>query len=221
MIRIGILASGSLIDNPGDEIANATVDVVEGIVTSFNVEFARESRTRGGAPTLVPVNTGGSQVAARILVLSASEDDAMHMLYRRETGRVGQMDVTYKRPKNPGRDSVLVERIEHFSCVNVVLYTSIAATIPNPTATKLTKLAIESARKLHDGTDGISYLLNAIRSGIRTPLTDAYASEIKRLSGVELDEAALLIARKARRSIVPRGSSRVARPSKKKGGSKD
>ena len=38
---VGILAYGSLIDNPGDEIAAATVRTIEEVETPFNVEFAR------------------------------------------------------------------------------------------------------------------------------------------------------------------------------------
>jgi cation transport regulator ChaC len=202
MKRIGILAYGSLIDNPGEEIAAAKVDVIQqGISTPFNVEFARTSKTREGAPTLVPVTSGGGPVDAQILVVNASQEEAAHMLYRRETGRVGQMNVKYRRPANPGINSVLVERIENFKGVDVVLYTSIGATIEKPTATKLAELAIESAKKLHNGTDGISYLINAIKNGIHTPLTDAYVSEVKRLTAVELDEAALLIMRRARRAM--------------------
>ena len=210
MRRIGILAYGSLIDTPGDEIARATVEVLEeGILTPFNVEFARESRTRERAPTLVPVDKGGGPVAARILVLNSSEDDAADMLYRRETGRIGQFDVKYVRPKQPGPNSVLVDRIEHFNGVDVVLYARIAATIANPTATKLAELAIASAKKLHNGTDGISYLFNAMKYGIRTPLTDDYASEVKRLCGLELDEAALLVVRRERHSMEHPGATIV------------
>jgi hypothetical protein len=103
-----------LIDSPGEEITAAIVDVIQqGIITPFNVEFARASQTREGTPTLVPVTTRGGPVAAKILVVNAPEEETTHMLYRRETGRVGQMDVKYKRPKNPGINSVLVERIEN------------------------------------------------------------------------------------------------------------
>jgi hypothetical protein len=211
MTRIGILAYSSLIDSPGEEIAAAKAEVIQqGILTPFNVEFARASKTREGAPTLVPVTTGGGPVAAQILVVNASEEEAADMLYRPETGHVGQMDVKYRRPAKPSINSVLVERIEYFNGVDVVLYTSIAATIENPTATKLAELAIESAKKLHKGTDGISYLNNAIKNGINTPLTDAYASEIKRLTAVELDEAALLIVRRARRAMKHPGPTIVA-----------
>jgi hypothetical protein len=51
---LGILAFGSLIDNPGAEIEAALVGRKLNIRTPFGVEFARSSIKRGGAPTLVP-----------------------------------------------------------------------------------------------------------------------------------------------------------------------
>ena len=51
---IGILAYGSLISSPGDEIASATTETIKNVQTPFRVEFARTSTSRAGAPTLVP-----------------------------------------------------------------------------------------------------------------------------------------------------------------------
>ena len=48
------------------------------------------------------------------------------------------------------------------------------------TAEHLAELAIESARRENDGRDGITYLMNAKRSGIVTPLSDSYEQEILR-----------------------------------------
>ena len=50
---VAVLAYGSLIANPGEELRRATVDTREGVTTPFNVEFARASSKRRGAPTLV------------------------------------------------------------------------------------------------------------------------------------------------------------------------
>lgn len=82
---IGILAYGSLIDDPGGEIEPYIIKRIE-IETPFPVEFARSSRTRDGAPTLVPVSQGGSTVHAVILVLDreVSESQARDVLWRRE-----------------------------------------------------------------------------------------------------------------------------------------
>ncbi len=62
--EFGILAFGSLIDDPGQEILdveNCRIDCE----TPFNVEFARKSgKTRSYAPTLIPVEQGGKKVKA-------------------------------------------------------------------------------------------------------------------------------------------------------------
>ena len=64
---LGILAFGSLIDNPGAEIEAALVGRKLKIRTPFGVEFARSSTKRGGAPTLVPMEQGGTPVVANSL----------------------------------------------------------------------------------------------------------------------------------------------------------
>jgi len=55
MGSIGILAYGSLIEEPGKEIEPLIRERRKGIKTPFSIEFARSSSTRDGAPTLVPV----------------------------------------------------------------------------------------------------------------------------------------------------------------------
>ena len=59
-MSIGILAYGSLIDDPGFEIKGLISKKLNGILTPFKIEFARCSSSRGGAPTLVPVQNGVS-----------------------------------------------------------------------------------------------------------------------------------------------------------------
>jgi hypothetical protein len=180
---IGILAYGSLIDDPGEEIAQATArTLTERIITPFRIEFARKSEKREGAPTLVPVGTGGARVPARIFVLNIREDEAASRLYRREINAPGS-GRAYKPKANPGKNEVVVERIEGFAGVPVVLYTRIGANIDHPTAEKLAALAIQSAEKLKDGRDGINYLINAKKNGIATPLSAPYEQEILRATG--------------------------------------
>ena len=183
MKRLGILAYGSLKDDPGEEIKTATVNQIEGIVTPFKVEFARSSRTRSGAPTLVPVESGGANVKAVIFILkeSVSEKEAIDMLWRRETNKVGSSDV-YSPPAQPDENAVLVERLEKFHNIDVVLYTKIGANIDPLTPQKLARLAIDSARSEAgvQGRDGISYLIAAKRNGIQTPLMPEYEEEILR-----------------------------------------
>lgn len=88
--RVGILAYGSLISDPGREIKAATIRTIADIETPFAVEFARSSYSRGGAPTLVPVSSGGSKVRSKIIVVDALAEDATNMLYRREIHKVGE-----------------------------------------------------------------------------------------------------------------------------------
>jgi hypothetical protein len=93
-MTMGILAFGSLLEDPGDELWNATAACRDGFTTPFRVEFAHESsRTRGGAPTLVPFNRG-AHIAASVLVLDSAitENHAKGILYRRETRNVGAPD---------------------------------------------------------------------------------------------------------------------------------
>jgi hypothetical protein len=67
MPRIGILAFGSLIGNPGDEIAALEIAAERrhGVLTPFPVEFARSSTKRGGAPTLVPYAQARAKLTGR------------------------------------------------------------------------------------------------------------------------------------------------------------
>ena len=63
----------------------------------------------------------------------------------------------YKHPQKPGPDSVVVDRLENFENVGIVLYTRISSNIPDVNAEKLASLAIKSARALDNERDGISY----------------------------------------------------------------
>jgi hypothetical protein len=198
--KLGILAYGSLIDDRGEEINNATDMMItedmsaEVISTPFNVEFARSSSTRKGAPTLVPVITGGAQVTARIIVLrdEISEAEAQNMLWRRETRNAGHS----KRPTVAKPNSVLIDALSNFHGINTVYYTRIAPNINPLSATQLAELAIKSAKEIkkgsnEEGKDGISYLIAAKRNGITTPLSAEYEQEILKLTETKSLEASL------------------------------
>ncbi len=90
-MTVGIVAFGSLLDEPGAELEARIARRIEGIETPFAVEFARSSRTRDGAPTLVPVRVGGAPLPAAVLILDEAVDEqlARDLLYRRETWQVG------------------------------------------------------------------------------------------------------------------------------------
>ena len=187
---VGILAYGSLISDPRAEIEKAQSKIVHDVMTPFHIEFARSSTGRGGAPTLVPVTSGGARVIGQIFVMDVSEAEATDILYRREIGKVGDMTRTYKRPELVTDNTVLVERLTNISGLDIVLYTQIAATITPLTAKHLAELAIASVIKADPGLDGISYLIAAKESGIVTALTPTYEAEIlKETQCNSLDEA--------------------------------
>lgn len=185
---VGILAYGSLLEDPGPEIEPLIRSRMEA-KTPFAVEYARKSMERAGAPTLVPVAHGGARVNATILIVDASAESARDMLYRRE---INNFDPTkrYRSDRKRGPNTVVVDQVLNFSGVDVVLYTDIDATIKDPTPERLAALALESAKALDNGRDGISYLINAKKHGIRTALSDAYEEEVKKLLGAsDLAEA--------------------------------
>lgn len=204
--RLGLLAYGSLIDDPGAEIAASTVEILRlGVTTPFPVEFARSSRTRAGAPTLVPVATGGALIPARVLVLrrGTSEPEARDMLWRRETGRKGQAPVLLS---DPGRNDVIIDRLVDFHGIPLVLHTKIAPNISPLTPRRLAELAVRSARcgaVERRARDGISYLIAALRNGARTRLSGAYEREVLRLTGASQLAEALGKVRRARLSPSP------------------
>lgn len=186
---IGILAYGSLIDDPDVEIAEATIGTKADVLTPFNIEYARTSNSRGGAPTLVPVTHGGSPVSGQIFILDVPEREAANRLWRRETRKVGS-GLEYAPPKKIGPNTVVVKRLENFAGVSVVLYTQIAANIELLTGEALAALAIASVGKAKPGMDGISYLIAAKGNGITTALSADYEAEIQRQTGCEgLEEA--------------------------------
>lgn len=189
--KIGILAYGSLISDPRAEIERTRTDTIHDVMTPFHIEFARSSNGRGGAPTLVPVTTGGAQVRGQVFVMDASESEATHILYRREIGKVGEMTRTYRRPERVTNKSVLVERLTNFAGLDVVLYTQIAATITPLTAKRLAELAIASVSDAKRGHDGISYLIAAKQHGIATALSPTYEDEILKETECKTLEEAL------------------------------
>jgi hypothetical protein len=101
------------------------------------------------------------------------------ILYRREINSVGS-DKSYTDPASGDLKRAAKDRHTGLGGLHVVLSTRLAGNITPLTAERLADLAIDSARKLTDGRDGISYLMNAKKNGIETPLSDAYAEEVIR-----------------------------------------
>jgi len=192
-IVIGILAYGSLIDNPGEEIASVTVEKVTGIRTPFGIEYARSSRRRGGAPTLVPVAEGGLHVEATLFRLDASVREATDILYRREINQVGS-GKRYRPPTTNDPDLVRIGRLDGVKDYGPALYAYLSPNIDKVTADRLADLAIKSVQIAEVGRDGISYLINANAAGIVTPLSPAYERAIlERLGASDLGHALELL----------------------------
>lgn len=197
MDKIGILAYGSLIEDPGCEIEPLIKRRIQDVQTPFKIEFSRKSSSRDNAPTVVPVEEGGATVNATILVLcdEVEEEQAMDLVWRRET-RKETSDKHYQFPVNPSVNQVVVETIQNYSGVETVLYTRIGANISNPTPLNLAKLAVESAKGKagKTGKDGISYLMSVKHQDISTPLMPDYEKDILVLTGAQSLEEALKIA---------------------------
>jgi hypothetical protein len=186
---VGILAYGSLIDDPGPEIEAALTGRKLNVRTPFGVEFARASTKRGKAPTLVPVQQGGASVPGQILLVNVSEREAKDRLWRREIDKIGSGG-HYIHRTDPGPNTLIIDRYENFEGIGVVLAARFPATIRPLTAVNLAELAIESARRARTGRDGITYLIDVKGNGIKTPLLEAYEHEILRLTDSrDLNEA--------------------------------
>lgn len=204
---IGILAFGSLIDNPGQEISEIEIERLD-CETPFPIEFARTSSTRSNSPTLIPVETGGRQVKAKIIVLNPETniDTAKSILWRRELHKTDRTE-NYVEPNNPGVNRVVVKFLENFMNVDSVLYTSIGSNINQPlTSELLADFSIASilAQAGQQEKDGLRYLLSAKRNGIVTELSEEYENQI--LSKTEtksLEEAIEKLDRK--RMMYPNG----------------
>ena len=174
---ICVLAYGSLIADPGSELAAVTIGLKRGVLTPFPVEFARTSQKRCGAPTLVPVENGGARVRAIIFKVNVAEKVAIDIVYRREINEVGSAKVYVERPAH-WKNAVRLDRIGGLEGFDLVISTRMPANIASPSAETLATLAISSAQQLADGRDGISYLIDAKACGVETPLSPAYEQAI-------------------------------------------
>jgi len=181
--KVGVLAYGSLIDDPGTELTPLIVDRIL-CETPFKVEFARLSASRDNAPTLIPVLEGGKLIKAQILVLNETVtiESARSMVWRRER-HITDVSQNYSRPQNTGVNTILVEEIHDFHGIECVLYTSIGKNIDQPiTPELLAEHAIASIRGNAGayGLDGVRYLLAAKKNGIVTGMSEEYEHEILR-----------------------------------------
>jgi len=202
---IGILAYGSLISDPGWEIRDQIDHWIPNVKTPFPVEYARRSKSRANAPTLVPVPTGkGDSVQAKIIVMKRDVllNQVVDMLYRREIHRVGDTEKVYKEPDGDSTNKIRIARIHHLCNRDTVIYTDVAVNIEEILDENLTDL--QKANILADAAcdsliektyntceDGIHYLDAAIQMGVITRLTEPYKQAILRKAGITQDSLAL------------------------------
>ena len=191
---VGILAYGSLLEEPGGELAPLIIERIPGTQTPFRIEFFRSSPMRGGAPTVVPVENAGAAVRGSVLVLreSVSIEDARDLLWRREIRREGTAQ-RYREPLGTDPNQMRAMELPGFAGLAVVLYARFGPTLSNPTPEELADLAIRSVgtEAGSKGLDGISYLISLKRQGIATPLMPAYEQAVLRRAGATSLENAL------------------------------
>ena len=198
----GILAYGSLISDPGEEIEAKIFGRNGKIIaayTPFPVEYARSSGGRGGAPTLVPFNDG-KRVKSQIFQMSVPQTEAADILFRREIDKVSCMKKKYDQSNTngikefpaiePGQDFevafnknvIEIGCLTNFVGLNRVLFAQLGPNIKPLTAKHLACLAIISVYFSTPGRDGITYLINAKRNGITTLLSLDYEREVLRMT---------------------------------------
>lgn len=209
---IGILAYGSLIADPGWEILEQTSNLMRTVETPFPVEYARRSKTRANAPTLVPVPFGkGDPVQAAVIVLKKEIllQQAMDILYRREIHRIGDTHKVYHEPDSQDTNKMRIVQLHEFAEIDTVLYTKLATNFQpilddeyndHQKSDLLCTAACESLTEetFHTCQDGIHYLNAAIHSGVKTRLTELYAQAVLNAAGhnvVDLAIARALIAK--------------------------
>ena len=195
---IGILAYGSLITHPGQEIESVLDHVIPDVWTPFPVEYARKSGTRAGAPTLVPVPIGGgTPVKAVVLVLKkyTRKKKAQNFLYRRELHQEGDLKVIYDdQAQRKKRDALVIESMKNQFGLSVIYYTALKPNFTEILDTKLTQeqkaelLARAAIDSLTQETyakemDGIQYLADNIEAGVVTTLTEPYEQAIVKKAG--------------------------------------
>lgn len=215
---IGILAYGSLIADPGDEIRQSTERIVDNVLTPFPVEYARRSHTRAGAPTLVPVPEGcGAHMPGAIFVLKPDTETqkAKDLLFRRERHKEADQSISYDdAAQRAKKDALVIETLRHFQGFGEVYFTSLQANFteildPNNSqenkAALLARAAVESVtpETFKTGLDGIQYLQDNLKAGIETPLSKLYEAAILEMAdnAPDLSKARLFIARE--KGIIP------------------
>jgi len=191
----GVLAYGSLLADPGAELA-ALIEQRTPVRTPFPVEYVRSSPTRAGAPVLVPMPEGyGATVPAEVWTLNPEVDRSLAetLLYRRELDLPDEPYLFYS-PEATATDGLAIEALEDFAGLPTVLYAAPAPNLPEvipadvPVSDKASFLARRAIASVTPEThaaehDGITGLAAALRQGAITPLTRPYCEAVLRLTG--------------------------------------
>jgi hypothetical protein len=106
------------------------------------------------------------------------------LAWRRETRQIGSFK-RYIPSDSSGENTTEVKSAGTLQGIDTVLYTQIAANIQPLNSQELARLAVESVGKAKPGIDGITYLMDALGRGQKTPLSNLYEAEVKRLAGAE------------------------------------
>lgn len=206
--KIGILAFGSLIDNPGEEITELEIGRID-CETPFKIEFARISSYRNNAPTLVPVkeNLRGKNTQAKIIVLAdkTSLEDAKSILWRRECNKTDK-SLKFEEPNNPTSKNVLIQVLENFYNVEKVLYTNFLPQkqFADLNPEKLADFAIKSILSVEgkEKKDGIRYLISTKENGILTEYSKEYEKQILLKTNSKSLEEAIIKLEKVNKTII-------------------
>lgn len=214
---IGILAYGSLITDPGTELEPFIFEKIP-CTTPFCVEYARRSTSRANAPTLAIVPESiGAPVKGVVLLLKPDVDiqDSKNMLFRRELHRENDVTAIYiDQVQRKKKDALVIEVLADYCGCDEVYYTELEANfskildpnIPNEAKSNLlAHAAIDSVTSatFEAGLDGVQYLQDNVKAGIKTPLSRLYETAILELTdhASNLAEARLRISRQ--KGIIP------------------
>lgn len=173
--QCGVLAFGSLIWEPSElEELDKVREVI--CMTPWPVEFAKSSRGRGWAPTLVRVKEG-RRVAGRVF------------LYQNSVAVVKAKLALRERIDLKSHPDWIAECDVAETDVRPLWYTALPPNIDDLRPECLARLAIASVKSCPD-KNGILYLRKCLELGIVTALSDAYREEVLRISGCKaLEEA--------------------------------
>jgi hypothetical protein len=164
--QVAIIAYGSVIDDPGPALGPLVVERRR-CRTPFPVEFARASVRWGGGPVLVPCARGGP-VDGVLLVLSPG------------LGIGEAVELLREREGLPGGRGIVEAAVPGDLLV-------IAASLPlnlkqeDMTPGALARRAIASVAS--GPRNGVAYLRQVVRAGVRTPLTAAYLRALLERTG--------------------------------------